>query len=74
MENNAENFFFSEKGQQMMSNILRKEILKGSVLRESGILRRSGILKELGILRKSEFLRKNQGVSWFLAKVEKSLN
>ena len=54
MENNAENFFFSEKGQRIVINILREAILKGPVFRESGILRKSGILKESGIFRKSE--------------------
>ncbi|AKB20174.1 MULTISPECIES: hypothetical protein [unclassified Methanosarcina] len=36
MKNNAENFLFSEKGQQIVGNILRELILKESVLREAG--------------------------------------
>jgi len=52
MENNAENFFFSGKGQQIFRNILREGLLKRPVFRET-VLKES-VLRESGIFRKSK--------------------
>jgi hypothetical protein len=45
MENNAENFLFSEKGQQIVNNILKEAILKEAILKEA--ILKEAILKEL---------------------------
>ncbi|WP_440946313.1 hypothetical protein ACSAZL_19975 [Methanosarcina sp. T3] len=63
MENNAENFFFSEKGQQIVRNVPRKVVLKGSVFREAGNYLVSGDGREKLKLR-SPLIRKllNSGI------------